>query len=64
MRFKDLEIAHIEISKGLENSLDLFFHENEIQHIEDIFSNKDNFINTRNVGKIRIKEFSDFRQSV
>ena len=64
MRFKDLEITTIEISKGLENSLDLFFHENEIQHIEDIFSNKDKFINTRNVGKIRIKEFYDFIQKL
>ena len=60
MRFKDLDIRSINISKSLENSLDIFFYENNIYKIQDIFSKKHKFGSTRNVGKIRIKEFNDF----
>ena len=61
MRFKDLDIRSINISKSLENSLDIFFYENNIYKIQDIFSKKHKFGSTRNVGKIRIKEFNDFK---
>ncbi len=64
MRFKELRLNTIEISKALENSLDIFFFENDISDIHDLLNKRDKFVNTRNVGKIRLKEFNDFIQSL